>query len=281
MKKSLLILLLGLLPAVVCEAQFAKPLPRRSAELRDAHPFSVGLTGSYAANDMYYTALSQSRLVPYHAPAFGLAVEWNAMNGFAMGFDAAYALRGTCEAFATEFQTSFTSVAVSRVDYALSVRGVELRIPLSYYLGDGGVVRPYVYVAPRFDLWLGGALRWERSYDDEAYPPVVYEKELDAASLSPYDLGLVAGLGLCGRVAVGHSWFFLKFDLSYGMSVLSDFSEREVGGDVVFQGWGDIGHEVLGERYLRDVEARLTLLVPLRKPLKDACSFEQKMRKGK
>ena len=73
----------------------------------------------------------------------------------------------------------------------------------------------------------------------------------------------------------------MKFDLSYGMSLLNNFSQHEMNKDVEFQGWGDIEHETLGQRYLRDIEARLTLLMPVRKHLKDACAFEQKMKKGK
>ncbi len=74
---------------------------------------------------------------------------------------------------------------------------------------------------------------------------------------------------------------FVKFDLSYGLSILSDFSQHEVNEDVEFQGWGDIEHETLGQRRLQDVEARLTVLLPFRNHLKDACAFEQRMKKPK
>ena len=74
---------------------------------------------------------------------------------------------------------------------------------------------------------------------------------------------------------------FLKFDLSYGIDVLNSFSQHEVNEDVAFQGWGDIEHETLGQRRLHDLEARLTLLIPFGKHMKDACAFDQKIRKGK
>ena len=281
MKKVSLMLLFGLLLAYTSQAQFAKPIKGRSNEARDTHPFSIGITGAFAANDMLYTEVSKSKLSPLYAPTFGVTAEWNAMNGFAVGLDASYAMRGTNEAFVTEFLTGFSSTTFARVYYTLAMNGVEIRLPLTFYFGGGESLKPYVYVAPRFNLWLNGNIKWDRVYDNDSYDPVTYEKELDNASLAPYDFGVVAGLGLCSRIKLGHSSFFVKLDLSYGRGVLSNFSKHEEEGNVTFQGWGDIQHETLGERYLQNVEARLTLLVPLRKPLKDACSFEQRMRKGK
>ena len=60
-----------------------------------------------------------------------------------------------------------------------------------------------------------------------------------------------------------------------------NFSKQEVDESIPFQGWGDIEHETLGQRRLQNVEARLTLLLPLRKSLKDACAFDQQMKKSK
>ena len=110
---------------------------------------------------------------------------------------------------------------------------------------------------------------------------MVYETALTKATIQPFDVSAVAGVGLCGRVMINRTQFFVKLDVSYGVSVLSNFSQHEVNEDVEFQGWGDIEHETLGNRYLQNAEARLTLLMPLRKRLKDACAFQQKMMKGK
>ena len=151
----------------------------------------------------------------------------------------------------------------------------------SFAFGYGETFRPYIYVAPRFDLWLNGKLRWERTYDNESYEPVTYESELNKATMQPYDISAVAGIGICSRIMVRQTRLFLKFDLSYGMSVLSNFSKLEVDESIPFQGWGDIEHETLGQRRLQNVEARLTLLLPLRKSLKDACAFDQQMKKSK
>ena len=266
---------------VPLHAQFAKPLKYRNYICRNTGLIGVGITGSFAANDLMYTAVSKSILSPYLAPTFGLAVEWNTMRRVSIGLDASYAMRGTNEVFATEFLTSYTSSTFTRVNYAVTMNGVEVRIPITYYFGYGENMRPYVYVAPRFDLWLDGNMKWKRTYDNGSYPPLVYESELNDATMKPYDISAVAGVGLCRRFLVRRTQFFVKFDLSYGTSVLSNFSQHEVKEDVVFQGWGDIEHETLGNRYLQNVEARLTLLVPLRKFLKDACAFEQKMKKGK
>ena len=281
MKKHLILLLLGMLLVVPLHAQFTKPLRNKNYICSNTSSLSVGLTGSFAANDLVYTAVSKSILTPYFSPTFGLAAEWNAMRRVSIGLNASYAMRGANEVFGTEFLTSYTTSTFARVHYTMTMNGVEARLPLTYYIGYGENVRPYLYVAPRFTLGLNGNVSWERTYDDQSYAPLAYESELNNATIAPYDLSAVAGLGLCSRVLVNRTQLFVKFDLAYGLSVMNNFSQHEVAEDVEFQGWGDIEHETLGSRYLQNVEARLTLLMPLRKPLKDACAFDQKMRKVK
>ena len=281
MKKRMILLVFGLLSVASVQAQFAKPLKSRNFICRNTSSFSVGLTGSFAANDLLYSAVTKSMLRPYLAPTFGLAAEWNTMRRVSVGLDVSYAMRGGKEAFATEFLTSYTTTTFARILYVMDLTGVEVRIPITYYLGYSESFRPYLFVAPRFNLWLNGNLRWERTCDDASYPPLVYETELNNATMTPYDISAMAGIGLCSRFLINQPQFFVKFDLSYGISILSNFSQHEVNEDVTFQGWGDIEHEILGQRRLQNVEARLTLLLPFRNHLKDACAFEQRMKKGK
>jgi hypothetical protein len=281
MKKFLLFLIFEVFLVVSLQAQFAKPLRNRNHFSSNTSLFSVGVTGSFAANDMFYTAVSKSILTPFMAPTFGLAAEWNTMRSVSVGLDASYVMRGTHEVFATEFLTSYTSSTYARVNYNMVMNGVEARLPISFYFGYDESVKPYLYVAPRFTLWLNGNVRWERTYDDGSYPPLVFESELNNVTMDPYDLSAVVGVGVCSRILISSAQLFVKFDLSYGISVLNNFSQHEEAEDVEFQGWGDIEHETLGNRYLQNVEARLTLLMPLRKLLKDACAFDQKMSKGK
>ena len=281
MRKCLILLLLGCLSVASVQAQFAKPLKHKVVGMREVSPFSIGVTGSFAANDMIYTAVDKSKLTPYLAPTFGFAAEWNVMNGIAVGLDASYAMRGTNEVFATEFLTSYITTTFARVKYTMAMNGIEIRVPVTYYIGRSEAVKPYVYMAPRFHLWLNGNVKWERTYDDESYTPLVYESELNKATIAPFDLGAVVGLGLCGRITMAHAQAFVKFDFSYGISALSDFSQLEVDEAVTFQGWGGIEHETLGKRHLHNLEARLTLLMPLRKPLKGACAFNQEQRRSK
>ena len=281
MKKRMILLVIGLLSVASVQAQHAKPLKNRNFICRNTSPFSVGLTGCFAANDMMYSAVKKAILSPCFAPTFGLAFEWNTMRRVSVGLDASYAMRGSNEVFATEFLTSYTTSTFARIHYAMRMNAVEFRLPLTYYIGYDEIFRPYIYVAPRFDLWLNGNLRWERTYDDASYPPLVYETKLDNATMTPYDISAVAGIGICSRIMLNRTQLFVKFDLSYGLSILSDFSQHEVNEDVTFQGWGDIEHETLGQRRLQDVEARLTLLLPFRNHLRDACAFEQRMKKPK
>lgn len=288
MKKFFIFLFFSLMLMGSLQAQFAKPLKSTKFTYQNSGSFNLGITGSFAANDMLYSAVSKSKLKPCFTPTVGLAFEWNALSMLSVGLDASYAMRGGNEVFATEVLTSYTTSTFARINYTIRMNAVEIRVPITYYFGYNEHLRPYFYVAPRFDLWLNGNLRWERNYDDGSYDPLVYESELGTSNMAPYDISAVAGVGLCSRFTLGRMPFFVKFDLSYGISVLSNFSQYEVAasqhgvtGNNTFQGWGDIDHEELGKRYLQNVEARLTLLLPLRRPLKDACAFNQKMRKAK
>lgn len=279
MKKFTFLLMLVMFSAASLQAQFAKPLRNKNFVYYNTSPFSFGVTGSFAGNDMYYSSVTKSKLTPYLAPTFGVVAEWNTMQRLSVGIDVSYAMRGTSEVFATEFLTSYTTTTFARVNYRMDLNGLEVRMPVTLYLGYGESLKPYLYVAPRFNYWMKGNLRWERTYDDESYLPLVYETELNHATMIPYDFSAVAGLGLCQRILIGHTQLFLKLDLSYGFGIFNSFSQHEVNEDVTFQGWGDIEHEILGNRHLQNAEVRLTLLMPLRKPMKDACSFEQKMKK--
>lgn len=273
MKKRLLLLLFGLLAFSTVQAQFAKPLKKNTAQKK---VFSMGLTGSFAANDMVYSAVTKSPMVPLFAPSFGLVAEWNTMCRFSVGADVSYVIRGDKVAFATEFLTSYSTTTFARVDYGISLEGIELRVPFVWYFGDGALLKPYVYVAPRVGLWMGGRYSWERTYDNDYFAPLIFEGDITRAMMRPFDLGAIAGIGFCSRLKTRQMHLFVKFDLGYGVNATNSFSQGEIDEMVMFQGWGDIGQEKLGQRHLQNVEARLTLLVPFQKPAADACDFDQK-----
>lgn len=273
MRMRTLLLVFGLLVVMTAQAQFAKPLKKKADEKK---AFCLGVTGSYAANDMIYSTVTQSSFQPVHAPTYGVALEWGAMQRLSVGMNASYVIRGNKEAFATEFLTSYNSTTFARVKYDMSLSGIELRVPFTVYFGEGELLKPYIYLAPCLSVWLDGNIRWERTYDDASFQPVVFESGLTDAMIRPFDLGAEAGAGLCSRLKIGRRALLVKLDLGYGLSVLSNFSQGEVNESVVFEGWGDIAHESLGQRRLQNAEARLTILLPLKKLPDDACNFNQK-----
>lgn len=287
MKRIVIIIVLCLTALLPLQAQFAKPLKPRNIGYSNRNLICLGLTGSYAANDMIYTAMNEGAFQVYHAPTVGIAAEYNTMQNIGVGLDVSYVMRGTKEATSTVFLTDLHTQTSARVNYEMKLRGVEMRVPVTFYLGQGESMKPYVYVAPRVGLWLGDSIRWERTYDDASYAPVVYTHAVDKSTMKPYDVSMVVGFGVCGKVVLDQTPVFVKLDVNYGISVLSTFSNDEIIADnegsetFVFQGWGDIEHEDLGRRYMQNVEAKLTVLVPIKRRLKDACAFEQRMKKGK
>jgi len=266
-------------------AQFAKPLRSRYQRSFNNSALSLGVSGGFAANDMVYTAVKTSQLKGYFGPTFGLTAEYNIMDRFSVGMGTSYVMRGTNEQTDSEFLTSFTSSTWARVKYGMRLNGIELRVPLTFYIGANDNWRPYVYLAPRVSLWLGGTVKWERTYDDDSYVSLVYDTPLTQAMVNPVDVGVVGGIGFRQLIMVRNLRLFLKFDVSYGISLMDTFSPQEIKAEASahegrddgfdFYGWGDIGHETLGKRYLQNVEARLTIMVPLRKHLNDACAMKR------
>ena len=287
MKKFNIIITLCLMVVVPLQAQFAKPLKSRNLNASNSSFISVGITGSFAANDMIYTAMHKGEFQVYLGPTAGIAVEYNTMKNVGIGLDVSYVMRGAREATSSTFLSDYSTMTTARVNYEMSLKGVEARIPVTLYLGSGETVKPYVYLAPRVSVWLGDSIRWKRTYDDASYAPVVYTHAVDKGTMNPYDISVVAGLGVCSRIMLGQMPLFLKFDVNYGIRVLSTFSKEEIAAanegseTFVFYGFGDVEHEDLGRRYLQNAEARLTILIPIKKRLKDACAFNQGMRKPK
>ena len=285
MKRFNIIFILCLMAALPLQAQFAKPLKSRNINAINKSLWSVGITGSFAANDMIYTTMHTGEFQVYLAPTGGIAAEYNTMQGLGVGLDVSYVMRGTKEATSTTFLSNFNTQTSAHVNYEMSFKGIEARIPVTLYFGNGETVKPYVYLAPRVSVWLGDSIRWERTYEDASYSPVVYTHAVDKGTMNPYDISVAAGFGICSRLMLGHMPLFIKFDVNYGISVLSTFSKEEIAADnegsetFVFHGWGDIEHEDLGRRHLQNAEARLTVLIPIKKRLKDACAFDQGMRK--
>lgn len=278
MKKHIVFLTIGLLSVLSAQAQFAKPLKKKNDVKRI---FSLGITGSYAANDMVYSAVTKSALLPVFSPTFGVVAEWNTMQRLSVGMEVSYAMRGGKKAFDTEFLTSYASTTFARTRYNISLNGIELRVPVAVYFGEGEYLKPYIYVAPRFSVWTGGQIRWERAYDDASFQSMVFESELTDAMVQPFDLSAEVGGGLCSKIKLGQRPLFIKFELGYGISMMSNFSQGEVNEIVTFEGWGNIEHERLGQRHLQNAEVRLTLLVSLQKLAADACDFNQKLFKPK
>ena len=270
MKRRWLLIVIMLFSAALLRAQFARPLKETAFICRNNSSLSVGLTGSFAANDMLYTALDKTSFRPLYSPTIGLAAEWNTMRRISVGMDLSFARRGTHKAFITELLTSYSTSTYAHVDYTLSMNALELRLPITWWIGYDETVRPYLFVAPRLDLWLGGNVKWVRWYENDSYQPLIYEYELTDAIITPYDVSAVGGFGVGSRFLSGRTRFFVKFELSYGISILNNLPPKD---KLVVEGWGDLSQESWGERYLQNVEARCFLLVPLRRHLRDACAI--------
>lgn len=276
MKRILIFLfIVSLLPLTSLRAQDGgkKPLKQRNFANSNVSGICVGLKAGGLCGDMIYSSLKEVKPRGLFGPVAGLAVEWNVNSVFSVGFDAMYAVHGGRKVIDSDFQISFTEINTSRVDYRFVMNCVDFRLPLTIYLGYDGDTRPYCFVAPNFSLLLNGKAEWHRTYLNEN--PYVssldYESPLTKANARPYELSVLAGIGVSHRFKINQMKMFLKVDLGYDFGLMNDFSDAEMNHEVDFIGWGGGNYESLGTRRLQALELKASLMIPIKKPLKDAC----------
>lgn len=275
MKRFLLLIVL-ILPLASLRAQVGgkKPLRQKNYICRNTSDLSVGLKAGGSCSDMIYSSVTEAKAMGLFGPVGGLAMEWNANSHFSLGFDAMYVVRGTRKATDAEFLTSFTETNTAHVDYCLTMNCIDFRIPLTYYIGYENDTRFYAFVAPDFGLLLNGNAAWHRTYlkENPYYGSTDYEMPLTKANSRPFEISVMAGVGLRQRLQISRLQMYLKLDLAYNFGLSNDFSEAEINQESVFSGWGDIEHETLGTRRMQALELKASLMVPLRKHLQDACA---------
>lgn len=276
MKRILVLLfIVSLLPFTSLYAQVGgkKPLTQKNYANSNASGISVGVKAGGVCNDLIYSSVKQAKARGLFGPIAGIAFEWNASNVFSVGFDALYAVHGGRKAIDSEFQTSFTETNTAQVDYRMTMNCVDFRIPLTCYLGYESDTRAYCFIAPNFSLVLNGNIEWHRTYlNENAFVNALdYEVPLTKANARPYEISVVAGIGVCRRFQINQLKMLVKVDLAYDFGLMNDFSDAELNHEVTFVGWGGSDQESLGTRHMQALELKASLMIPIKKPLKDAC----------
>ena len=293
MKRPAHILLLAfMLMGMTAEAQFAKPLNNRNMAGQTEAKYSIGIMGGLSATRWYHTGgtgtVYDQPYVMFGQGNIGTALMRNAMVGLevertlgshlTIGVDAIYANRSTRLDYDLTLPDSvgYNSLYHRALD-SIEYHEIVVQTPLTYYFSEANsIVRPYLFVAPRFTLPLSGGMRWVNSKyvgdASESHLAVVDTTTLalSRSNMRPWNVGAVVGMGLQFRIPVGTYHIKAKMDVSYHFGFFDTFSSNEQDGIDQVTGQA-VDPYLIGKRYIGNATAKLTLSFPIKKTLKDAC----------
>lgn len=155
-------------------------------------------------------------------------------------------------------------ILYSKREYTITTdyQTISATVPLTYYfLNVKEVVRPYLYVAPRFSYILGGDLIQTISDSIPNTPKTVVS---DTVALAPvnhvsFNVGATLGAGLQFRINTAYYYFLIKTEVFANWNFVNTFTKKQ------------LENEFYNKRLDAEAAATITFIFPLKKSLKDAC----------
>lgn len=273
MKKEIYLVLVFLLTiSCAAKAQFAKPLPQTNTKVANTDAnYHLGILGGFNATRLFGVEQSvQQPVFPFEKDSVmrsmlnhglaGIVVERRLGENNAIGIEAIYANRWTVlESTASEKHNQIErddplSTQLYKnysIQNTFLYREVFVQVPLKhYFLGSNSKVRPYALIAPRFSFPISGEKTTTKTELDANNDPVsVADTQTDSipgATLSKWDVGAVAGIGVQFRVDIGSYYMLLNMDAS-------------------------AHYAFLNKPNIGNATAKLTLLFPLKGLSRGAC----------
>jgi len=288
MKKAYFLILAALLIGTTVQAQYNKALPStRSQFYSNEAKYNIGLIGGATMTQWLHIGGTKTQ---YHHPlnfgiVGGLTLERKLQSNLSVGIEGLYAMRNTHLNYEVlNFPVSLGSGPEHNKDFYrqldVTYQEVNVQIPVTYYMGQGNI-RPFVYAALRASLPLSGKEIWQKKEilnygtPDQHYSETgatIDTVEMTAQNMRPWNVGLVAGVGVLFRINFSNYYFLIKADASYHSTIVNSFTNEEIHGDsqnVI--GASYIDPYLLSYRLNTDATARITILFPLKKQLKGAC----------
>ncbi len=171
--------------------------------------------------------------------------------------------------------------------FTANYRTLEAYVPLTYYIGLASTknIKPYVYFAPRISYVLPikqNKMTYSASYLDTIGAPIIDHIDtiingnvttfdtvpMEMNTLVPFNastyrklnVGGTIGFGSLFRFNISNYYILVKFDISANMYAISTFKKGQI-----------INEEFNHLRYSASAYATLTFMLPIKKPLQDAC----------
>lgn len=297
---KLLLTVLFILFTLTGTAQFKKPLnsPREQYESSNAK-WNVGIIGGpnfttwlhiqsdQAANwfiQDYKIFDSITRPYTESIGYFGgIAVERMLKSNLSVGLNVVYAQHNVKLGYLDDhFPYAWDPVGDSILygqiikEFKANYHTIEAYVPLTYYIGLASTknIKPYVYFAPRFSYVMPisqNKMTYSASYLDTKGAPIINpithdtmvmnnQVPFNVSTFRKLNVGGTIGIGSLFRFNISNYYILIKFDVSANMNALMTFKQGQI-----------INNDFNHLRYSADAHATLTFMLPIKKPLQDAC----------
>ena len=205
--------------------------------------------------DSQYDDLSFDRVVK---PIAGLFVEVPFLKYFSIAPEFMMIGRGC--------STSYMWRNTYNVNYDISCRYVDFRLPLACRFKVTELFNPYIFAAPDFAYRLGGKIKFDVEENDE------YSAEADIgdANMNAFDFSVVVGAGLRFNWNFPTFTIVTKIEAAYNLGFVNTFSDKELNGEA--QGSNVYAYIINGERFNNGIEINISIGVPLKFSPRDGCS---------
>lgn len=286
MKKASLILFSALLlisNAAMAQGRFRKPLQSQNTIGANEARYNIGITGGLTTTHWLHFGGTETK---YHqpfnfGPIAGITVERMFNSNSSIAVEGLFAMRNThLDYNVLNFPVAINVNKDYYRQYDVNYMEVAIQVPLTYYFSQGDL-RPYVFVAPRFTLPLSGKMEWQKmeiidyGTENQHYSEdgAVHETvDMTGQNMRRWNIGLVAGVGVRYRLRVSNYYLLFKLDLSGHAALINSLSKEEINGEsenVI--GASYIDPYLMQKRFNTDASVKLSILFPLKKPLKGAC----------
>lgn len=228
-----------------------------------------GLNGSF----LDYTQLHDQQQKIGLAGEAAIFFERCFIDKASVGVEASYARRNARLEFNTSYLLDYSTAGITNIAYMQSLGGLWIGLPVTWYFGRpqtrfDAYFRCYCFAEPSLFVVTNGSMEWIRKHlvDDQVIDD--FRVPVSLSSSAAFEYGIRVGLG----AAYNRKAFSIRCDLSFYYGLSDTFSEAEQQLEVAYYyGLGDIQHEVLGSRFVRQVGLSVSVVLPLKARPVDAC----------
>lgn len=262
----------GLFPCYA-QQQFRKPL-RSSFESNSlAGKNFIGIKMGTGWNVLSKNDLSKTTYPGHWGFLVGISGE-HLFNQFSAGLDVCWTQRGTRMHHQSVFQISLNEEGTITKEITAAYDVLSISIPLTYYLSNlnqGKRIIPYLYLAPSLDIPLPYCFRWDDEQGKLLFSEPTITTMTQIATNTTYtnqvfssrlDTHVSAGIGLLWRIPAGGYDFRLKVSAGCHQGLINLATDHLKNEGIV----------ILSQ----SLEAAISLMFQLKKPLHDACFGFQK-----